>query len=664
MWRKKSFRFFLGAWLSITTLFGPSVLFAKELILPLSRNPLTKSTDHLPVTKSPNTLLGIPFLEDFSQNQNGLPVGSRWNKSQVFVNEGYGIASPSPFSATFDVLNVDGELYPHASYDNFGADTLSSNPIALSSYTATDSVTLYFQIQAAGNGSFPSDGDSICLEFYDPHARTWQLAWSARPYSLNQIPKSLLFKNWLLGRKKEQVGTDSIKVSELFYPILISLPTNFLVDSFAFRFRNVGSLSRLDAVPGIIGNTDHWNLSLIYLNKRDANDTTFFRDVLLMRPAKSVLRLYSAMPWKHFKGNSAAQLLLMDDDRVQTFKMTYRSAKYRPLQVSRQFFIDDLSTGHNEYQTEALWDRLDTDQSYEYVYRGYDYNFHSDAVDSVDFRIRSVLSYSGAQAPYTLNDTLSYIQHFKDYYSYDDNQAENGYGIFGRWAGGSMVAIKYTNQLTTGDTLKGVYLYFNRSYQDANKISFKLAVWNDFNGYPGTRIYDTISVTPTLAYGGSGWEYFQLAKPVIVRGDFYIGWEQVGESMLNIGFDKNCTVTGKHFINEGSGWILSAYNGKGLPMIRPAFGHFPGLITSATALQLQSDWRVYPNPSRGSLFVKHTSGGVGVFQVKLFSVQGRLLRTWYGSPYSLELGELAPGYYFIRIEVPGKLPYTQPIVIK
>jgi hypothetical protein len=452
-------------------------------------------------------------------------------------------------------------------------------------------------------------------------------------------------------------------MSDLFYTVLISVPSNFLADGFVFRFRNVGSLSRLDAVPGIVGNTDHWNLALVYLNKRDANDTTFFRDVLLMRSAKSVLRNYTAMPWKHFKGNSAAQLLLMDDDRVQSLKMTYRSIKYRPLQVSRQFFIDDLSSEHNKYQTEALWDRLETDQSYEYGYRGYDFNFSSDAIDSVDFRIRSVLGYSGAQAPYTANDTLNYIQHFKDYYSYDDGQAENGYGIFGRWASGSMVAIKYTNQLSLGDTLKGVYLYFNRSYQDGNKISLKLAVWNDFNGYPGTRIYDTISVTPALTYGGGGWEYFALTKPVVVRGDFYLGWEQVGESMLNIGFDQNCSVLGKHFINEGSGWILSVYNGKGLPMVRPAFGHVSFLSTNAQTVQ-KSEWRIFPNPCQGSLFVQPKSEVVGTFRVQLYSMLGNLVRTWSGCPNRLELGELAPGYYFIRVEAPGMLPYAQPIVIK
>lgn len=656
--------------------FSTQELAAKEQLFPVLRNPKSSQSVFSAGTRSDaerrfikqvppfEAFLQLPFLDDFSRSDDGAPLSRMWNKAQVCINDGYALNPPTPYVATFDALNAQGELYAQASYDPFGADTLCSHAFALSAYSETDSVTLFFQIQAGGKGAFPSPTDSLCLEFYNPALQEWQSVWSAKAYTLNQQAHHLLFTDWLSGVQKEHTSNANSALTGLFFPVRVHLHAAFLSDGFSFRFRNVASLTRLDAVPGMVGNTDHWNLCTVVLNTRAAGDTVVFRDVLLMQPQKSVLNAYTSVPWKHFKDNSAARLLLLDEDRVQRLTMRYRSAEFRPLQVSRQFIIQDLSFPSNRYQTESLWDRLETGESFEFVYRGYDFSFASPAQDSVDFRLTSVLSYSGAQLPYTLNDTLSYVQKFRDYYAYDDDDAENGYGLFGRWAGGSKVAIKFNNVLPAGDTLKGMYVYFNRVFEQANQHSFRLAVWNDFNGYPGTRLYDSISVLPGLEYGRGGWEYFAFTKPLVVRGDFYIGWEQVGEEMLNVGFDHNCVVAGKHFVNEGAGWILSEYNGTGIPMLRPAFGSFVPRLTGAETDITLKQWKVYPNPARETVFVQSASGCGAPVCIDLFSINGKRVRSWKGGYEELDLSGLLPGSYFIRIEDASKRLHTQLILIQ
>ena len=67
---------------------------------------------------------------------------------------------------------------------------------------------------------------------------------------------------------------------------------NYLKKGFQFRFKNRATLS---------GNTDHWNIDYVYLNKTRAKADTSFNDVSFVYNGTPLLKNYRQMPWEQFK---------------------------------------------------------------------------------------------------------------------------------------------------------------------------------------------------------------------------------------------------------------------------------------------------------------------------------------------------------------------------
>ena len=66
-------------------------------------------------------------------------------------------------------------------------------------------------------------------------------------------------------------------------------------------------------------------------------------------------------------------------------------------------------------------------------------------------------------------------QQFFNYYAYDDGSAENGYGLGG--AGTANASVAYQFNTFRKDTLRGVKMFFNRTYDDASQDYFRIGVW-------------------------------------------------------------------------------------------------------------------------------------------------------------------------------------------
>ncbi|NJC24909.1 T9SS type A sorting domain-containing protein [Neolewinella antarctica] len=72
-------------------------------------------------------------------------------------------------------------------------------------------------------------------------------------------------------------------------------------------------------------------------------------------------------------------------------------------------------------------------------------------------------------------------------------------------------------------------------------------------------------------------------------------------------------------------------------------------VVSVTSARVLSNLLVYPNPNSGSLLKLTLPVGLSVLSVDLLSTQGRPLRTFPGSPESLDVTNLPAGTYLVRI---------------
>ncbi|MDD4149497.1 MAG: T9SS type A sorting domain-containing protein, partial [Bacteroidales bacterium] len=191
------------------------------------------------------------------------------------------------------------------------------------------------------------------------------------------------------------------------------------------------------------------------------------------------------------------------------------------------------------------------------------------------------------------------------------------------------------------DTLKGVYIYFNQTLNEASRKYFYLTIWNDDNGIPGDTIFQKIGVKPYYSDEVNGFLYYSLDTCLYVDTTFYIGWIKTTDDMLNCGYDLNNDAGSKVFYNVSGEWQASAYIGS--MMVRPVFGYANSRAVFKPEI-VKSDFDVYPNPT--SDYVKIISEIPPNF-VQIYDATGRLVRQ-FNSRESIFVGDLEQGTYFIR----------------
>jgi hypothetical protein len=192
----------------------------------------------------------------------------------------------------------------------------------------------------------------------------------------------------------------------------------------------------------------------------------------------------------------------------------------------------------------------------------------------------------------SLGDTLTFRQKFYNYYAYDDGSPEFGYGLT---PSGSQLAYRF--ELSRRDTLRAIDMYFNKTLTEANVQFFNLAVWNDLDGRPGDIIYLQEREKPVLEDSLYRFHTYHLDSALPVQGTFYVGWVQLSDHNLNVGFDANNDVSDNIYYNvTGNQWERSIY--KGALMIRPVLGtklrDAPQMVNKSSL----DFFRIVPNPTR------------------------------------------------------------------
>lgn len=600
-------KFFLSVLISLLFTFD---ILAQEYTISLNGNPLIKSW----LKNNPNSekkytenkvAVELPFWDDFSDN-NIYPDSNLWQDKTAYINNTLAINPPSIGVATLDAVDSQGKIYDNADYNtSFLADSLTSQAINLN-YPGNTTVFLSFFYQPQGLGDAPETDDSLFLEFYAPDDDEWNEVWSV-------------------------AGTEN---KEFTFVILPVNEEKYLKANFQFRFRNYASFGT-STYPSIATNCDFWHIDYVYLNKDRTINDTIFHDIAFNAPLHSLLTNYESVPWKHYKETST-QTLKPDID------IAYKNNdNVMRLIDSLNFTLEDLNGGsENQYWFAGTYTPSPFQQS-NITLSGQPFFFTENTNTNSNFKLTARIvtdSYDSAQ-----NNTVSYIQSFKNFYAYDDGSAEAGYGIYGNGTKYGQVALKFSP--LKQDYLTGVDMYFTRAFEDASQKYFWIYIWKvDDNGIPGDTIITYEGIKPEYEDELNKFHQYVFDKPVLIDGDFFIGWTQTTEDKLNIGFDYNTVNNDKIFYNISGEWIPSAEEGS--LMIRPIFGDISGNTNELT----KANFKIYPNPANDFINIQFKRNSDKQYNLQIFDIQGKQI--YYKQNFKTKYLNIEPfnnGIYFIRI---------------
>lgn len=568
----------------------------------------------------PDTLLSVASIYFAKLNQS-----EKWIDNYAYWNTTFPILPPTIGVATLDGLNEFGLPYNNSIVNAYGsADVLTSKPIDLSGLTNDSAVYLSFFYQMQGLGDFPDENDSLMVEFRNEFNGEWVKVWS--------ISSAQVTSNDFLQAYVEVRDTNLIAGPKYFYP------------SFQFRFRNKASIS---------GNNDHWHIDYVRLDKnRSVSELdTIIRDVAFIYDFPNYLTNYSQLPWKQFQAGA--------DEFVENITVPIRDngqlagiqAGAFPLNV----YIDNsentdtlfVEEGANFNPTEILKGQT--------FFPASDFTFPFFEADDVCLRNLMYIAPTDRNV-LSLNDTIYNEICFNNVMAYDDGSAERAYGV----QGGNPSDVKkfaYEFNVATPDTLAAIQIHFSNIDADVSNLIFSLFVWDslEINSIlPYENVIGSIeNKRPVYVDERNGFATFVFDTSITVSGKFYVGWAQLDNRNIQIGYDLNSTKGRDHmylFLNNQ--WRPSAINTPGSPMVRIILdGTFPldtPDVTSIINIDKSTHFvTVFPNPTKAELNLKLPST-VNQFEVLVYDFSGKLvLREQNNTTISVQ--QLISGMYILQV---------------
>ncbi len=562
----------------------------------------------------PDTLK-LPFFDDFVSTK-AYPDSTRWYNNAVFINNDFPVNPPSYGVATFDDLDSKGNPYQELNDQTHGpADTLLSLAINLKDssgrkYLPSDSIYFSFFYQRQGLGD-PSDSrDSIVLQFKDT-GNNWKTVW------------------------KVFGGT----VSPFSFVILGINDTRYFFKGFQFRYINFARHT---------GNMNQWHIDYIHLSANRRKTVVYYNDFAVQSRPTSLLKNYFEMPYDHYKAdanNQKADTLYFNASNLNTGIMNMQAR------------MTESHNGSTLVSTNFI-DNAANVPAKGYARRRFmNYNFDNLTGSPVVIKREYELKESSGFSTNKANDKITVYQQFGKCYAYDDGTAEYGFGydddVLDPFYKGA-IAYKFT--LTKADTLWAVSMFFNRSVKSTSTLDFKLKVWKKISAVGTVRNADeqlfSLDALPQFTDSINGYHVFYLDTPIVLaKGDFYIGWEQVGNDHLDIGWDMN---NGYHnsdatnnlfYADEKGNWQNYPSNGlKGALMMRPYVGKKiklgPGNITPFAKQNIHC----YPNPFNEKITLENSKG---ITKIHMFDLSGKLVAL--SNSCEINTSTLGAGIYILRV---------------
>lgn len=533
-----------------------------------------------------------------------------WLNRAAYHNYRFAINPWSLGVVTFDGLDATGYPYNFASVYNAVADTLLAKPMDLSINSPADSIYFSFLYQEGGYGNAPENTDSLFLDFYSPQTGMWKRVW----------------------RVSGGGSTDDFKVAHI--PIKDPI---YFQKGFQFRFMNYGSVA---------GALDHFHIDFVTIRTMSGVQDTLFKDFAIVYPIASLLKNYTAVPWKHYQNNPTGKMgdsveivvrngsELTENNQVGSVKVYFNGVQKGNFTLNAA----QLSGGNINYAPRTVY------ASYHDFSTGYSF-------DPLTKDTMAIFDYEGiatAQFPNDpVNDTTFGQQVFRNYYAYDDGTAEKAYGVIGEQ---SLLAVKF--KAYQPDSLVAVQIHFVPTVEDVSQNLFLLTVWNDNNGKPGDTLYQDLFYypqQPVYTHGPNQYKtyYFRDTQKVAVPQTFYVGMRQIDEEGLNIGFDANNDNSGKIFwsSDNGGNWYNASY--PGTVMIRPVITSKMDYLLGVKKEQITAStysFSIYPNPTQNQLhFSTDYTGKKVVYEIR--DLNGRLIQSVKEN--STDVSQLQNGIYIV-----------------
>ncbi|WP_185152750.1 T9SS type A sorting domain-containing protein [Fulvivirga aurantia] len=569
--------------------------------------------------KTESTTIFLPIWDDFSQSQ-GQPDSTIWFESEnVFVNGGLGLQPPSLNVASFDGLQADGTPYLGSASSTGLTDVLTSCPIDLTVHSPADSIYLSFFYQFSGLGEVPDAADSIRLQFYNSTDSVWNTIW---PNTDQPLVRDGEFKQVLL-------------------PVA---DPKYFTDAFQFRFQAFGRQS---------GPFDVWNVDYIYINEdRNFNSTAYPDRSIVSKLTSPFLNNYTSIPVAHFNDtlqNTSIVISNLDIDERSgqdvNFDVTTQVTHFNDSVVSDQFIFNEsseiLRIDLGAYETRALPTsaprsalNVDADSTKIEVFITLN-SGDEDDTDGDEFKNFPLTNFNR-------NDTTTATFNLKDYYAYDDGEAEAAIGLI---TSGRRLAYQYEKLGDTLNYLIAFDIYFPYVNSSPNGKSIDLMVWSDIDTAQNSdevmlREPISISVKPGL----NQFTRFELQNPAFIEDSiFYIGFRQNTTEVVAVGLDKNSDTRDRVFFNVSGKWEVNK-NISGNMMMRPVFGPEPETITDIPEVN-EKVIRIYPNPTKGTLRIANYTG-----PFEILSMDGRLMiREELNEGNTVDISNLPTGLYLVKL---------------
>lgn len=543
-----------------------------------------------------------PFTDDFSYPSDK-PSPALWQDAKVWVNDEMALFQNSLGVATFDGLNENGFAYKENALGSDSlADVLTSAYIDLQGLS---NVYLSFQLQEGGRGELPSNADSIVVEYWSPVTADWTQVW---------------------GQKGS--GTSG-PFSSIILPVQ---GANYLQKGFRFRFAAYGARA---------GAYDIWNVDYVQLDKDRNPGDTIITEPAIARAHPLIIGsgAYTSWPWWVSNASSVA-------NRPSTLEFIYRRNGAVPsggwsLNLG-QFRWEE--NGVLVQQTTAVPVITNTQHNQDQTFT---VSVPSAAMISFSgpTTVSTKVWFDGSAAGFRSNDTVRGTLTLDNYLALDDGSAERAYAV--QNVVGGRVAQKFkVGGLGGSDTLKGMYFNFVDA-GEAYTSTFRMAVWApaDSGDGPGNILYMSDSLyRPFTGYYRGDMMPYELDSSVSLNAyaEVWLGYICTSSNPMYLGLDQQRTLPSgmPRYYGDGFNWYQSLE--PGVAMMRPYFRYSP---TDMAVEELAQDFKVYPNPSSGSLSIESPSA-----HYVLRTLTGATVAAGHVEGYNnLELHHLDAGLYILSL---------------